>query len=143
MRLLTSGAYRLAIVDMASSDSTSVRRSLRPFTSTLATSEPEPEARPMLFGSRHPACNPGVARLRHTPGSLVLITTAFTAAACSTDAPTRPTADVQTVVSEPQLARQPASPPSGTLSLCKQGGAGIPAGQSFTFQVTLADVLRT
>ena len=72
-----------------------------------------------------------------------LLTTTIAAVACTTEAPTRPMADVQAVGLEAQSARQPAPPPSGTLSICKQGGAGIPAGQTFTFQVTLADVVRT
>ena len=92
---------------------------------------------------RHPGGNPGGSRLRHAYGPLVFVTTAFVAAACATDAPTKPAADVQTVGTEAQSARQPAPPSSGVLSVCKQGGAGIPAGQSFTFQATLAGVMRT
>ena len=87
----------------------------------------------------HPGGNSGVVRLR----PFVLVITAFVAGACATDAPTNPAADVQTVGTDAQAARQPAQPSSGELSVCKQGGAGIPAGQSFTFQVTLAGVMRT
>ena len=97
----------------------------------------------MFSRSLHLADNTGVARLPHTCGPLVSIAMAFVAVACVTDAPTKPVADVQTVGADAQSARQPAPPPNGVLSICKQGGAGIPAGQSFTFQVTLGGVVRT
>ena len=89
-------------------------------------------ATPRRRGARPPA--------RHH--AFFLPSAVFVALSCSTDVPTRPTPDVTTAGSA-QFGRQPAAPSSGVLSVCKQAGAGISAGQLFTFRVTLLGVLRT
>ena len=62
--------------------------------------------------------------------------------ACSTDTPTRPNQTTITTIAA-QAAKQPPPPSSGILDVCKAAGAGISAGQSFIFQITLAGVVRT
>ena len=94
----------------------------------------------MLARSRSHGARPSAHRQAFLlPGAAGAI---FVALSCTADAPTRPAFDITTPDSA-QFARQPAAPPSGVLSICKQAGAGIPAGDPFTFRVTLLGVLRT
>ena len=72
--------------------------------------------------------------------TLGVVCLAIVAVTCTADSPTTP-AHAPLAASTPAAAKV-VDQPSGTLSLCKQAGAGLPAGQLFTFRVTLSGVIR-
>ncbi|HEX6363637.1 MAG TPA: hypothetical protein VFZ93_11805, partial [Albitalea sp.] len=71
------------------------------------------------------------------PRIQVWLTVTLLAIACTQDSPTTPLAP-----DDAAFAKRGAPEPPGTLTLCKVAGAGIDAGDAFTFDVALAGVLR-